>query len=73
MKAILTFNLDDPDDRMAHLRCVKAINLALALFDIEGYLRGKEKYDGCEISGETREQLYEIMNKYDITLDNLMQ
>ncbi|GAF83895.1 unnamed protein product, partial [marine sediment metagenome] len=34
MKAILEFNLDDPDDRISHLRCVKALSLGLALWDI---------------------------------------
>lgn len=34
MKATLTFNLDDPDDRKAHLRCVKSLDMAIALFEI---------------------------------------
>lgn len=34
MTATLTFNLDDPDDRKAHLRCVKSTDMAIALFDI---------------------------------------
>ena len=34
MKATLEFNLDDPDDRQAHLRCVKSLDMAIALFDI---------------------------------------
>lgn len=34
MKAKLEFNLDDPEDRMAHFRCVKSLDMALALFEI---------------------------------------
>jgi hypothetical protein len=34
MKATLTFNLDDPDDRMAHLRAVKSMDMALALWQL---------------------------------------
>lgn len=34
MKAKLEFDLDDQDDRMAHLRCVKALDMSLALFKI---------------------------------------
>lgn len=34
MKAILEFDLDDADDRMAHLRCVKATDMALVLWEI---------------------------------------
>ena len=34
MKATLEFDLNDPDDRMAHLRCVKSLDMAIALFEI---------------------------------------
>jgi len=34
MKAILEFDLDDADDRMAHLRCVKSTDMALVLWEI---------------------------------------
>ena len=34
MTATLSFNLDDPEDRMAHLRCIKASEMASALFEI---------------------------------------
>ena len=34
MKATLEFDLDDPDDRMAHFRCIKSLDMALALFEI---------------------------------------
>jgi hypothetical protein len=33
MKAILEFDLNDADDQMAHLRCVKATELALVLWE----------------------------------------
>jgi hypothetical protein len=39
MEATLRFNLDDPDDNMAHQRCVKALDMALALWDFSGKLR----------------------------------
>lgn len=34
MKAILEFDLDNPEDRMAHSRCIKATEMAVALFEI---------------------------------------
>ena len=34
MKAILEFNLDDADDRIAHLRCVKSTDMAIVLWEI---------------------------------------
>jgi len=33
-EAILKFDLNDPDDRMSHLRAVKSLDMALALWDI---------------------------------------
>lgn len=35
MKATLSFDLDDSDDRRAHLRCVKAEDMALLLWHYE--------------------------------------
>ena len=34
MKAVLKFNLEFPDEQKAHLRCVKATNMANVLFDL---------------------------------------
>ena len=34
MKAVLRFNLDDPDDQMAHKRCLESTKMAIALFEI---------------------------------------
>jgi hypothetical protein len=39
MKATLSYNLNDPDDRMAHMRAVKSLDMASALFDITRNLK----------------------------------
>jgi hypothetical protein len=39
MKAILEFDLNNPDDVKAHLRCTKSIDMALALWEIRNNLR----------------------------------
>jgi len=39
MKACLQFNLDNEDDRLAHLRCVKSLDMALAMWTFSGRLR----------------------------------
>ena len=44
MKAKLEFDLDNPDDKMAHMRCVKATDMALMLWDIKQKIRSKLKY-----------------------------
>lgn len=33
MKAILEFDLDNPDDKEAHLRCIKSTDMASVLFE----------------------------------------
>jgi hypothetical protein len=43
MTATLTFDLNDHDERQAHMRCVKALDMAIALWDIENKLK-----DRCE-------------------------
>ena len=32
MKAVLKFDLDNPDDVISHIRCVKALDMACILF-----------------------------------------
>ena len=78
MKAILEFNLDEHDDRVSHLRAVKALDMALVLWDIDQYLRGLIKhgdlddkvYDALDA---TRDKLYEFMNQRDITIDSILE
>ena len=35
MKATLEFNLDNPDDKIDHMRCIKATDMSLMLWDIK--------------------------------------
>lgn len=81
MEAILKFNLDERDDIEAHLRCVKALDMALALWDMDQYLRSKMKYgnkdaelsdDAYKALEEAREQLREFMSSRGINLDELI-
>lgn len=79
MKAILEFNLDEQDDEMAHKRAVKSLDMALTLWDIDGYLRGQIKHAPDSMSPEVysslqdvRDKLYEIMSKHSIDLDELI-
>ena len=72
MRAELIFNLSDPDDVMAHKRCVKALDLALALWDIDQHLRWESKYKDNEMAEVIREKLREIMDEYGLVFDDLM-
>lgn len=39
MKATLKFDLSEPDERIAHLRCIKANDMAIVLFEIANNLK----------------------------------
>jgi hypothetical protein len=70
MKAILEFELNDHDDEMAHRRCVKALDMAIVLWDITYNVR-KE----CERESDARdmtayEMLELVFEKYNQLLDD---
>ena len=78
-KATLEFDLNEPDDVMAHLRAVKSLDMALALWDIvhntkkglEWSMEGKEidKYDTLEL---VYEKIHDILNEHNINTDELI-
>jgi len=76
MKAILEFNIDEPDDREAHLRAVKALDMALVLEDIFQELRKDWKYSDdeklAEIADNYREKFYLLCEARGINLDELV-
>ncbi len=45
MKAILEFDLDEHEDRLAHKRAISATDVYLALHDIDNEFRKMIKYD----------------------------
>lgn len=79
MKAILEFDLNEHDDIEAHKRAVKSLDLVLALYDIDQYLRSKTKYapdslpeEVYDSLQETRDELHQILSKYNISFDELI-
>jgi hypothetical protein len=62
MKAVLEFDLNDPDDAMAHLRATMSTKLAICLCDIQEEIRKKLKYEGDTME-EKEFQAWENMNK----------
>jgi hypothetical protein len=77
--AKLKYDLDDFDDRMAHLRAVKSLDMAMALWDIthntkkglEWSMEGKEidKYEALEM---VFDKIYEILEEHNIKMDDLV-
>jgi hypothetical protein len=78
MKAILEFNLDDFDDSVAHMRCVQALDMALALWEIrsirnqiENQLDHKQM-DSHELLDKVFEEFYGILENKNINLDKIL-
>ena len=78
-KAILKYDLNDTDDAMAHMRAVKSLDMALALWDIthntkkglEWSMEGKE-LDKYEVLDLVYEKIYEILEEHNIKMDDLI-
>jgi cell fate (sporulation/competence/biofilm development) regulator YmcA (YheA/YmcA/DUF963 family) len=78
-KAKLVYDLNEPDDVMAHKRAVKSLDMAMALWDIvhntkkglEWSMEGKEidKYDALEL---VYEKIHEILDDHNINTDELI-
>ena len=78
-KAILEFDLNEPDDVEAHKRAIKALDIMLALWEFEKYLRGQLKYNEEGLTSEqydvldkARSKFYEILNDKNISFDELL-
>lgn len=79
-QATLTFDLNDSDDAMAHLRSVKSLDLALAIWDIvhntkkslEWSLESKEDISRYDVVDLVYEKIYAILEEHDIVIDKLI-
>jgi len=70
MKAKLTFDLSDPEDKDSHLRCVMSGNLCSSLWDFDQWLRDEIKYKDKDYQ-DIRDKLYAIMHENNINIDEL--
>ena len=82
MKAKLEYDLNDFDDKIAHLRAVKSLDMASALFDITRNLRKKiqnryedidnthnDVFDGIDA---VFDEIYNILEDNSIDIDELI-
>ena len=80
MKAKLEFDLNDPDDRMAHLRAVKSLDMASALFDITRLKKQVERRfetdttecDSFDVIQDVFDRIYEVLSDNNIDVDELI-
>ena len=78
-KATLEFDLNETEDIKTHLRCVKSLDMAIALWEIthntkkslEWSMEEKEmdKYEALEL---VFDKINEILSEHNISLDELM-
>jgi hypothetical protein len=70
--ATLTYDLNDPEDRMAHLRATMSLDLVLMMWEYDQHLRSEYKYNGNEEAHAYREKFLEMMSVRNIDLDQLI-
>ena len=70
--ATITYDLNDPDDQKAHLRSIISLDLVLMMRQYDQHLRSEYKYVDNEIAYEYREKFIQMMNEYNIDLDQLL-
>jgi hypothetical protein len=79
MKAILEFDLNEPDDQTSHLRAILALDMAICLWDIDQYLRSQTKYneeltqEAHDALDKARDEFYRILNERGIDLDKILK
>ena len=83
-KATLEFDLNELDDRIAHMRAVKSTDMAIALHEIiyntkkriEHELEGKdikgEEVSNYEVLELVFERIYEVLEDSNIEIDELI-
>ncbi len=78
-KAIIEYNLNETEDIKAHLRAVKSLDMAIALWEIkfntkkalewQMEIKEMDKFEALEL---VYEKINEIISEYNIDLDELM-
>ena len=67
MKAILEYDLNDSDERMSHLRAVKSLEMAIALWEIRHIKR-----DNYETADQVFDRLDAIFEDNNLIMDELI-
>jgi hypothetical protein len=79
MKAKLTFDLDDFDDRLAHERCVKSLDMALVLWEVmtNSYRSLTNGYDEDDAYHKGVDAVYdhlkELLYEHSVDIDKLIR
>ena len=79
-KAVLEYDLNDPDDSMAHMRAVKSFDMACALWHIllnskkgfEYKIEAGKFEDQYDLLNAVYEMLHEKMSEHNIDIEELL-
>jgi hypothetical protein len=83
-KAILEFDLNEPDDRMAHIRAVKSLDMASFIFELtlntkkqlehelESYEFQNIELKDYEVLNMVFKKIYELADEHGINIDDLI-
>jgi hypothetical protein len=80
-KAILEYDLNDPDDSMAHRRAIKSTDMAIVLHELDYNIHRRiedgidaDKYKTLEeVADAYRTAIMELFNEQGINLDELIR
>ena len=78
VKGIIKFDMSDPDDRKAYLRCFKSLDMALVIWTFmhntkrqfeNNTMSSEDFYAGVE---QTFEKFSELLDEYNLNIDELV-
>jgi hypothetical protein len=78
-KATLKYDLSDPDDFIAHLRAIKSLDMALAIWNIVHNTKknlhrtiGETDLSPDDVIDEVYKKIYEILDDHNIDSEELI-
>lgn len=79
-KVKVIFDLNEPDDIISHKRFMQSTDMALAMWEFKTNLWSKLKHSPDTMSDEVyntieeiQKEFFEILEEYNLNLDNLVQ
>jgi len=81
MKAQFNFDMDEPDDRMEHLRCLKSLDMALVLWELncnskkgfENKISVDSEMNAYDVLDMIFDEFRSLLDEHDINVDKLVQ
>lgn len=79
-KVKIVFDLNEPDDVLSHKRFIQSNDMALAMWEFKNRLWRKLKHapdtmpdDEYKAIQNIQKEFFEVLEEYDLNIDNLVQ